>query len=128
MFETPFTVQPFDVVIAILNVFDVIGFESVVVEEQFIKRPAVNKELPAGPVAPIVPPPPPPVIGTFVTLVMRPHLSTVICGTSFASPYVPGRTDPPQQSPFAMESVIYYRTKKMCDKPDTPSTCNSHSK
>ena len=59
-------------------------------------------------------PPPPPVMATFDIFVMRPHLSTVICATSFAFPYVPGRTDPEQQPPFDMESDIYYsaRNKK----------------
>lgn len=56
--------------------------------------------------------PPPPVIATFDIFVMRPHLSTVIWATSFASPYVPGRTDPEQQPPFAMESDIYYSGRK----------------
>jgi hypothetical protein len=103
---------------AIRNVFDVTGLESVVVDEQFISRPAVTSEppdapvAPMGPVAPIVPPPPPPVMATFNIFVMRPHLSTVICATSFASPYVPGRTDPEQHPPFAMESDIYYSGRK----------------
>jgi len=109
MFETPFTVHPFAFVIAIRNVFDDTGFVRVDVTEQFIKRPALIVVAPP-------PPPPPPVIATFNIFVMRPHLSTVICATSFASPYVPGRTDPEQHPPFAMESVIYYsaRIKTVC--------------
>jgi hypothetical protein len=41
MVDDPFTVQPFELVIAIRNVFDVTGFDSVVVLVQFIKSPAL---------------------------------------------------------------------------------------
>jgi hypothetical protein len=37
--ETPFTVQPFEEVMASRKVFDVRGAERVVVEEQLSKRP-----------------------------------------------------------------------------------------
>jgi hypothetical protein len=64
------------------NVFDVTGSESVVVDEQFISRPAVTSEppdgpvAPMGPVAPIVPPPPPPVMAS-VTLFASLQLTAI---------------------------------------------------
>jgi hypothetical protein len=53
--ETPLTVQPFELVMAIRNVFEVTGDESVVVDEQFIKSPEI---IPTGPVGPVAPVPP----------------------------------------------------------------------
>jgi len=41
--DTPFTVQPFELVMATRNVFDVTGFDRVVVLLQFIKSPALMK-------------------------------------------------------------------------------------
>ena len=40
--DVPFTVQPFEDVMAIRNVFDVTGLESVVVDEQFANSPDVE--------------------------------------------------------------------------------------
>jgi hypothetical protein len=39
--DDPLTVQPFELVMAIRNVFDVTGFDKVVVLLQFIKSPAL---------------------------------------------------------------------------------------
>ena len=52
--DVPFTVQPFEDVMAIRNVFDVTGLESVVVDEQFANSPDVELG-PATPVAPVGP-------------------------------------------------------------------------
>jgi hypothetical protein len=41
MVDDPLTVQPFELVMAIRNVFDVTGFDRVVLTEQFIKSPAL---------------------------------------------------------------------------------------
>ena len=53
--DTPLIVQPFDDVMASRNVFDVTGDESVVVDEQFIKRPDIIPTGPVGPVEPVEP-------------------------------------------------------------------------
>jgi hypothetical protein len=39
--DDPLTVQPFELVIAIRNVFDVTGLDRLVLTEQFIKSPAL---------------------------------------------------------------------------------------
>ena len=41
MVDDPFTVQPFELVIAIRNVFDVTGFVRDVLTEQFMRSPAL---------------------------------------------------------------------------------------
>jgi len=39
--DDPLTVQPFELVIAMRNVFDVTGFDRVVLTEQFMRSPAL---------------------------------------------------------------------------------------
>jgi len=41
MVEDPLTDQPFELVMAIRNVFDVTGFDKVVLTEQFMRSPAL---------------------------------------------------------------------------------------